>query len=253
MQLTLQNYPTAIPLETYQATVYIVILMSVVFGFLLLGGAAALLTSFYPDSTAALRAPNRRLLGLDAALALLAAIGIGIFLHQVDGWLTDRFHALAILSIGSPDLIVSTAPALASITNAVRSTIFSAAMVGTVALIARRLPKGWMKLLAGLVAVFILMPTDIRTPGELGFEYAFALLTGVGALLFCYRFARDNYLAYAIVLWVLSLRGPIGELFGTSLPAMQMQGWVIVAVLAASVLWAIFPALMGKAVKAQVA
>src|ERR1017187_3719874 len=38
MQLTLQGYDTAIPLQTYQATVYVVILMSVVFGFLLLGG-----------------------------------------------------------------------------------------------------------------------------------------------------------------------------------------------------------------------
>ena len=59
MQLTLQGYNTAIPLEIYQATMYVLILMSVVFGFLLLGGAAALLTSFYPEGTyAALRRAN---------------------------------------------------------------------------------------------------------------------------------------------------------------------------------------------------
>ncbi len=252
MQLAMQNYPTAIPLETYQATIYIVVLMSVVFGFLLVGGAAALLTSFYPDCTAAFRAPNRRLLGLDAAVALLAAAGIGLLLHQCEAWLMDRFHAQALFSIGSPDLIVSAAPALAAIANAVRSTIFYGSMVGTVALIARRLPKRWMQLGAGLLAVFVLMPTDIRTPGELAFEYGIALVTGAGMLLFCYRFARNNYLAYAVVLWALSLRGPLGELFGTSLAAMHVQGWIIAAVLAGSVVWAVLPGLTGgAAVKAQ--
>ena len=254
MQLTLQGYNTAIPLETYQATMYVVILMSVVFGFLLLGGAVALLTSFYPESTAALRPANRRLLGVDAAVALLAAIGIGLFLHQMQTLLLDRFHAQALFSIGSPDLMVSAAPALAAIADAVRSTIFYAAMVGTIALIVSKLSRSWMKLLAGLLAVFNLLPLDIRTPGELALQYGIGLLTVVGALLFCQRFARSNYLAYAVVLWALALRGPLGELFGTSIPAMHLQGWILVAALVAGVVWAVLPAMTAKAaVKSQAA
>ena len=254
MQLTLQGYDTAIPLQTYQATVYVVILMSVVFGFLLLGGAVALLTSFYPESTAALRQANRRLLGLDAAVALLAAIGIGLFLHQMQALLLDRFHAQALFSIGSPDLIVNTAPALVAFADAVRSTIFYGAMVATIALIVGRLSRGWMKPLMGLLAVFILLPLDIRTPGELALQYGIALLTVVGALLFCKKFARNNYLAYALVLWALSFRGPLGELFGTSIPAMHLQGWIVVAVLGASVVWVLLPVMTGKAaVPAQAA
>jgi hypothetical protein len=62
------------------------------------------------------------------------------------------------------------------------------------------------------------------------------------------KFARGNYLAYALVFWALSLRGPLAELFGTSLPAMQVQGWIIVAVLTAGVVWAVLPAMTGKAV-----
>jgi len=219
-----------------------------------LGGAAALLTSFYPECTAALRAANRRLLGVDAAVALLAAIGIGLFLHQMQALLLDRFHAQALFSIGSPDLIVSAAPALAAIADAVRSTIFYGAMLGTLALIVRKLPQAWMKLLAGLVAVFLLVPLDIRTPGELALQYAIALLTVAAALLFCTGFARSNYLAYVVVLWALALRGPVVELFGTSIPAMHLQGWILVAALAASVVWAVLPAMTGKAaVKSQAA
>ena len=45
----------------------------------------------------------------------------------------------------------------------------------------------------------------VRTPGELALQYGIALLTGAGALLFCYRFARDNYLAYAVVLHLSNL------------------------------------------------
>ena len=246
LKLTLAGYNTAIPLETYQATMYVVILMSVIFGFLLLGGATALLTSFYPESVAALRAANRRLLGLDAAAALLAAIGIGLFLHQVPALLTDRFHALALFSIDSPDLIVTTAPALVALANAVRSTIMYAALLGAIALILRRLTKEWMKLAAGLVAVFALLPLGMRTPGELALQYGIALMTMASAVLFCARFARRNYLAYALVLWVLSLRGPLGELFGNPIPALHAQGWIVVAVLATSVVWALYPATTRK-------
>jgi hypothetical protein len=252
MQLTLQNYDTAIPLQTYQATIYVVILMSVVFGFLLLGGAVALLTSFYSESTAALGQRMRRLLGVDAAIALLAAIGMGLILHQVQALLMDHFHTQALFSVGSPDLIVSSAPALVAVANAFRSTIFDGAMLGTIALIAGRLSSGWMKLLAGLLAVFILLPLDIRTAGEFTLEYGIALLTVAGAVLFCVHFARGNYLAYAVVLWALSFRGPLGELFGTSIPAMHLQAWIIVAVLAASVLWAVLPGVTATA-KAEAA
>ena len=254
MQLALQNYPTAIPLQTFQATIYIVIVMSVVFGFLLMGGAVALLTSFYPDCMAALRASNRRLLGRDAAIALLAAVGFGLILHQLQGFLMDRFHQVALFSVGSPDLIVSASPALAAITTAVRSTILDAATLGTIALLAVRLSKLWMRVAAGLLAVFILLPTDIRTPGELAFEYGIGLFTAVVALAFCSRFARRNYLAYALVLWALALRGPLGELFGTGLASMHIQGWIVAGALAAVVLWGLAPSVLGRApVQAQTA
>src|ERR1019366_5671392 len=71
-ELMLKGYSTAIPLETYQATMYIGLLMTVIFMFLMLGAAAALIALFYPESMGAFRAANRGLLGLDAAAALLA-------------------------------------------------------------------------------------------------------------------------------------------------------------------------------------
>lgn len=246
LELGLQGYNTTMPLETYQAIMYMVILMSVIFGFLIVGGATALLTSFYPDCFTALRTANRRVLGPDAAMALLAAIGLGVLVHQLQGLLMDRFHAQALFSMGSPDLIVTTAPSLVAIANAIRSTIMYGAAIGTIVLIAKQLPEEWMKLPAALLAVFALLPLDIRTPGEFALQYGIALLTAAGAVIFCSVFAKGNYLAYALALWALSLRGPLGELFGNSIPQLQMQGWIVVGVLAATVAFTLLPAVMRK-------
>jgi len=206
----------------------------------------ALLTSFFPECVTALRAVNRRVLGADAVVALLAAIGIGLLLHQIQGLLRDRFHAHAVFAISSPDLIVSAGPALAAMADAVRSTILLAAVIGTIVLIMRKLPEEWMKLAAGLLGVCTLLPLNIRTPGELALQYGIAVVAGAGAVAFCLWFARGNYLAYALVLWAFSLRGPLGELFGNSIPRLQAQGWILVAVLAASLVWTVWPAVMRR-------
>src|SRR6185503_3295620 len=107
MQLLLQGYQTAIPLETYKAMTYLLVVMSVVFGFLLMAAATALLTSFFPDCLTSLRAAQRRFLALDAVLALTAAAGLALLLHRGGALLMNRFHAYALFSMDAPELIVS--------------------------------------------------------------------------------------------------------------------------------------------------
>ena len=134
--LMLKNYRTDIPLETFQAMTYVIVGMGVIFGFLLMGAAAALIVTFYPDAVPALRRTNRAVMAVDAVAALLAATGIGLALHQFQGILLDRFHAQAVLSIGSPDIIVSAAPALAAVASAVRALLTDAALLGLLVLLA---------------------------------------------------------------------------------------------------------------------
>ena len=188
------------------------VVMSVVFGFLLMAAAAALLTSFFPDCLASLRAAHRRFLGVDAAFALMAAAGFALLLQRGSAILMNRFHAHALFSIDAPELIVSAAPAVAAIAAALRSTLTNAAMLGVIALIAARFPKPWMIALMGLLAAFTMLPQDIRTAGEFALHYGIALMTVAAAAVFVMYFARSNYLAYALVLWVMALRGPLAEL-----------------------------------------
>ena len=40
----------------------------------------------------------------------------------------------------------------------------------------------------------------------------------------------------------MSLRGALGDLFGNPIPALQVHGWIVAGVLAASVIWMVLPA-----------
>jgi hypothetical protein len=247
LELMLKSYSTAIPLETYQAVLYITLLMSVIFMFLMLGAAAALIALFYPESVGALRAANRGLLGLDAGAALLAAAGLWVFLNQLDAVLLDHFHAQALFAIGSPDLIVSRAPALAAVAGAARSLLMNAATLALIAIVVKKLPKWWMLAPLALAALTVNLSGDIRTPGEFALEYGMAAIWAGCAVLFCLSFARKNYLAYALVLWAMALRPAMMELFGNANAALERQGWMVAGVLAVSVVWAVAPALRRKA------
>ena len=242
-ELMLKAYNTAIPLETYQAVLFITLLMSVIFMFLMLGAAAALIVTFYPESVGSFRAANRGLLGLDAGAALLAAVGLWVFLNQLDAVLMDRFHAQALFAITSPDLIVSRAPAVAAVAGAARSLLMNAATLALIAIVIKKLPQRWMLAPLALAALTVNLSGDIRAPVEFALQYGVAALWAGCAVLFCLLFARKNYLAYALVLWVMALRPAMMELFGNANPALERQGWMVAGVLAVSVVWAVAPAL----------
>jgi membrane protease YdiL (CAAX protease family) len=249
--LMMKDYNTAVPVETFRAMAFVVIGMSAVLGFVVMGAAAALLCTFYPDAVVALRAGGRRLMGRDAMAAVAAAVGIGLVLHQLQGFLSDRFHAQAILSIGSPDIIASGLPAAAALAGAVRSLLTNAALLGLIVLAIQQLTKLWMRIVIVLAALCAMLPGEIRTPGEFALEFGIALLTLAAAYLFCRVFGRRNYLAYALVLWLMALRGPMLQLLGNGNAGLEMQGWVVAAAMGASVLWAVMPS-FGKNVPSRI-
>ncbi|MCX6629736.1 MAG: CPBP family intramembrane metalloprotease [Candidatus Solibacter sp.] len=245
--LMLKNYRTDVPLETFEAMTYVTIAMSAVFGFLLMGGAAALIVTFFPDAVATLRRANRGAVAFDALAALLAATGVALVVHQFQGILLDRFHPQALLSIGSPDIIASTAPALAAISAAVRALLTDAALLGLLALLAWQLTKPWMRYAAALLALCASLPNEIRTPGECLLHYTISLAMASAGIAFCWFFARRNYLAYALVLWLMALRTPMTQLLSSGNGALQMQAWLIAGIMAATVVWAAGPALLKRA------
>jgi hypothetical protein len=218
-------------------------LMIVIFWFLMLGGASAFLMSFYPNATSALRTVNRRVLGKDAAIVTLLSIGLAVFLEQVAALLTARFHAYALFSTSSPDLIVSTFPAITALAGGLRSVLLNAATVALAAVIAQKLRKRWMFAPFALLAIFYFDIGDIRTPGEFALQYGLSLITMGCIVAFGVWFACNNYLGYGLVLWLLALRPPLTQLFGNHNPGLQVQALLVTTVLVASAAWAILPSL----------
>ena len=242
LSLLLKAYPTAIPLGTYQATEWVILAMTVIFAFILMTAAAGLLLSLYPQSVASLRAANRGALALDAFVALAVAIGIAVALTQLRGVLFDAFPALALFSFDSPDLIVSAAPAVGALADAVLPMLLSAAALAAIAIGIREVPKRWMLVPLALVALFMLLSADAHTPGEFALQYGLAFARAGAYALFCLWIARNNYLAYALAFWMMALRGPLQQLFATANPALHAQAWILAAAVPLAVVWAAYPA-----------
>jgi hypothetical protein len=89
----------------------------------------------------------------------------------------------------------------------------------------------------------MMLPGGVRTAGEFGLHYGLALITIGCAVAFCLWFGRRNWLAYALVLWLLALRRPLMELLGNGNASLDAQGWIVAAVMAVSVMWAVAPGL----------
>ena len=238
-----KDYDTAKPLATFQIETFLQHTITFVGGFLALAIAAALIVTFYPRVLEELRRGNRRALGLDAALAVTAAAGIGLLYRVLHGVLVGHFHAQAILAASAPDLIGVRAPSVAALASAAHSLITTGAVVALFALIVEQVQARWKLAAAGLVAVCALISNDVRTPGEFALEYGLAVAIAAAAITFCWFFGRKNYLAYVLVVWLIALRAPLAELLGNGNASLDVQGWIVGTVMAVTILWAVGPGL----------
>jgi len=234
--LLMEQYPTAIPLETFRMTLVIGVIVSLIASFLLAAAASALVAGAFPDARRALRSSARRVLARDATVALAAAIGLFLLLRQFAGAFIDHFHAQAILEPGAPTLIATAAPWLAGASGALQTMLVTAAALVTIVLLLRY--RVWMACAVAVLLPVFAMPSDIRTPGEWALTYTIEALTLVAAAAFCRWFGRRNYLAYAVVLWVLAVSGELAELYGNTAP---VHFWVLVAIVLGGLDWALLP------------
>jgi hypothetical protein len=122
---------------------------------------------------------------LDAATLALMAIGAAMALDQLTALLTAQLHAQAILSISSPDLIVSAAPAVTALVSAVQSLVLNSAMLALAAVLLEKLRKSWLLVPLALVGAVGFVSGDVRTPGEFSLQYGAVLLALACVTAFC--------------------------------------------------------------------
>jgi membrane protease YdiL (CAAX protease family) len=241
--LALKSYSTSIPFQTFEIGQYAAVAMAALFGFIFFAGAAALVISSFPGALSVWRAANRRVLSKDAAAALTAALGFGLIAHRLEGFLQDRFPAQALFSIDSPDAIATHLPAVSAVAGAAMSIVLWSAIAVTIAFVLQ-IWRPRVTVPMALIALAILVPGDARTAPEFALHYGFALLSGLFVVLWCWRFARNNYLAYVLAFWAMGIESHASGLLGTAIPAMQAQGWAVVATGVIGAIWVVAPWLM---------
>ena len=245
--LLYKDYDTAKPLETFQAEAFFQEAISLIAACVLLVLAAALITSFYPRAIEGLRRANRRALGVDAALASLAAVGIGLLYRQLYAAAIGQFHAQALPSVSAPDLVAAAAPALGAVAGAVQSAITLGALLGLIAMVVARIGGVWRLAAIGAVGVCALVPGGVHTGLEFALAYGLAFGGVAAAIAFCRYIGRTNYLSYALIVWLAALRAPMAELLGNGNATLSVHGWIVAAVMAASVVWVAWPGVRNRA------
>jgi hypothetical protein len=95
-----------------------------------------------------------------------------------------------------------------------------------------------------LLAVAALVPSGTHTPAEFLLYAGINLGELAATLLFALYFARGNYLAWLLTAWALALVPRCADLLSQPYPALHEQGWLVIVLLAATLIWATAPALL---------
>jgi hypothetical protein len=244
--LLMSQYPTTFSLETFEVTLGVSLFIGALALFVAIACGVALILGLEPDALAVFRRANRKVWGIDAVLAAGLAAAVAAALGQLRWLAIDRFHAQALLSVDARAAFATLSPAVSGIASACQEALTWLAILVLVAYLVRYLER-WpgAAVLAGLAAAAGLVPGTIHTGGEFLLYYALRVIYLAAAVIFVKYIAGRNYLAYLLVAWTLALLDKSGDLVSQPAAPLRVQGGILIAVLAATVAWALAPVLRG--------
>jgi hypothetical protein len=243
LPMMMQAYSTAIPMETFRIVMVTGVGMGAVGLFLGLAGAAGLIVALEPRAGAALRAASRRAAAVDALCAAALAAGLAAAVMQAGALARGFFHGQALFSPDAPAGLGAAVPAVAAIGSAAGDTLFRLAVLVLAVFVLRWAGRsGGRIVLLVLAAVVVSVSMQVHTGAELGLEAAMTIAAVAATLGFAW-FARGNALAWALAIWTLAMGGHALPMLVQPAAAFQVQGWIVAAVWAAVMAWAVAPAL----------
>ena len=242
--LLFSNYDTAFPLQSFDVVLLTGLVIAALGLFVALACGAAIILALRPDAVAVFRRAERRRLSLDAVFAAgLAAVGVAA-LDRLQWLLIDRFHPQALLSVSAQMSYGTAAAALPGLAGASQSALFWLALLALIVYAVGSLGR-WpgAAMLAGLLAAAAFVPSGVHNGGELSLYFVITLVWLAAGVMFVKYFARANYLAYLLTVWTLALLERAADLLAQPAAALRLQGALLIALLLATLLWAVAPAL----------
>lgn len=245
LDLVKQNYPTSLPLSTFDLFIVIAYLIGSLALALLAWVTAALVVGLYPDAWRVFSASGRRVWARDAAVALTLTLAVGAALANLSALVFGHFHAYAPSggTFVSPSL-GATSPALAFLLPSIYSyAVFS---VAGIALIICLVTMGWRErawwLWIGVILLLVVRgPAGAHSLGQFLVPWSIGVVELLAAFAVIALLMRDNASAYLGVAFTLPLVGPVVELFRDPVPYYRWNG-VLLALLAAIFLaWLLLP------------
>jgi hypothetical protein len=246
LHLMWQNYQTSIPFAMYRVVIVSSAVMLLVFTFLMVCGSLAAVSVLRPGAMAAFGGAARRAFGADALLAALLALGLAAIVQRCHALLENLLHAYATVEVSAPTQIASLSPLFSALTSAIGSIPMNLAGLALVVYLIGRVRARWMLIPIAALTLMAMAPGEVRTPAELAFAAAIAALPLAAVVVFINFFARDNWLAYALAVLAFDLQGGAEKLFAEPNGALQVQAWLLIAILALILAWVALPAFRGK-------
>lgn len=242
--LLFSQYPTTFSLESFEATLAVGLFIGALALFIAIACGVALILALEPDALAVFRRANRKVFGIDAIFAAGLAAVLVAALGRLRWLLIDRFHTQALLSADERTVFATISPATSGIASACQEALFWLALLAVVAYVVRYLER-WpgAAVLAGLAAAAGLLPGAVHTAGEFSLYYGTRLIYLAAAVLFVKYLVRRNYLAYLLIAWTLALLDKGGDLLSQPATPLRMQGGILIALLVATLAWALAPVL----------
>jgi membrane protease YdiL (CAAX protease family) len=237
--LLFSQYPTTFPMESFEATLGVGLFIGALIVFIAITCGVALMLAIDSDAWAVFRQRNRRVFGRDAFFAACVAALLAAALGRLRWLAIDRYHPQALLSSDARTAFATLSPAASGIAAACQEALFWLVLLALVAYVVRSLERRpGAAILIGLVAAAGFVPGAVHTPGEFFLYYAIRCIYLAAAVLFVKYIVGRNYLAYLSIAWTLSLLDKGSDLLSQPDPPLRLQGGILIALLAATLIWA---------------
>ena len=247
LPVMLSQYPTTFSLEAFEATMGVGLFIGALVMFLALACGVALILALRPDAAAVWGGFSRKVFGMDAVWAAGAAVVALAALGRLRDVAIDRFHANALLSANAETTFGGWSPAVSAIAAACQSTVFWLTLTALAVYVVQRVERRpGLAILAGMAAAAGLVPGSVHSPGEFLLYYAIRVGYLAAIVLFVRYFVRGNLLSYLLIAWSAALVDSIANLVAQPAAELRMQGFVLIGVLGASLVWVLIGMRMGE-------